>query len=488
VFFADVAGKSTLSRAVSQGRVRRLAREVYTADLSADPARLVLKNRWEILAYLVPDAMIADRSAATDGEVAAGALFVVSNQRSRPVPLPGLVIRPRPGPGPLSSDLSWAAGLHITSAARAVVDNLGPSLSRAGRQARTLSRAELGDWLVRKAQVRPRGWLDQLRVQVLIVADELGVPDRKRLAERLFDEVAGTKPPLGPPGRLLAGRLGGKQFDMARVERFETLSKYLAAIPPDLEVPAALAPSAGDSDGTLPFFEAYFSNFIEGTEFGIEEAEAIVASGTAPVNRPADAHDILGTFRVVSDPVGRSTVPATAEDLLELLSARHGAIMEGRPDKGPGQFKTKANQAGTYVFVEPDLVVGTLSEGFRYAEQVPPGFARSLYALFLVSEVHPFDDGNGRIARCHMCAELSAARMSRLIVPTVLRNEYVQAMRQASRPANFELYVRTLAWAWRWTAAMPWADREATLGRLVATNALMDSTDAEQTGSRLELP
>jgi hypothetical protein len=35
---------------------------------------------------------------------------------------------------------------------------------------------------------------------------------------------------------------------------------------------------------------------------------------------------------------------------------------------------------------------------------------------------------------------------------------------------------------------MPWADREATMGRLVATNALMDSADAEHTGSRLELP
>jgi hypothetical protein len=488
VFFAGAASKSMLSRAVSQGRVKRLAREVYTADLSADPALLVLKNRWGILAHLVPDALIADRSAATDGEVAAGELFVISNQRSRPVELPGLVIRPRPGPGPLGSDLPWAAGLHITSAARTLLDNLAPSFSRAGQQARTLSLAELGDWLVRKAQVRPPRWLGQLRAQVLVVADELGALDRKARAERLLDEVAGTKPPLRGPGRLLATRLGGREFDAARLERFQALAKYLADIPADLDVPVALGPSAGDSDGTLPFFEAYFSNFIEGTEFSIEEAEAIVASGTAPANRAADAHDILGTFRVVSDPVGRAIVPTTGEELLELLSARHGAIMGGRPEKGPGQFKTKANQAGTYVFVEPGLVVGTLSEGFRYAAAVPPGFPRALYALFLVAEAHPFDDGNGRVARGHMCAELSAAGMSRLIIPTVLRNEYVRAMRQASRQANFELYVRTLSWAWRWTAAMPWADREATMGRLVATNALMDSTDAEHTGSRLELP
>jgi hypothetical protein len=477
-----------LSRAVSQGRIRRVARELYTADLSADPALLVLRNRWDILAYFAPDAIVADRSAVTDGEVAAGDLFVVSNQRARPVVLPGLVIRPRPGPGPVSSDLPWPAGLHVTGEARSVIDNLAQSFSRAGQQARTLSVEELGDWLVRKAQVRPDGWLVGLKAQVLAVADELGVPERKARAERLLDEVAGTRPPLRPPGRLMAARLGGKEFDTARVQRFEELAKYLAGIPSDLEVPAPLVPSMGENDGTLPFFEAYFSNFIEGTEFGIEEAEAIVASGTAPANRPADAHDILGTFQVVSDPVGRATVPKTAEDLLQLLLARHGAIMGGRPEKGPGQFKTKPNQAGSYVFVKPELVIGTLAEGFGYTEQVPPGFPRALYALFLVSEVHPFDDGNGRIARCHMCAELSAAGMSRLVVPTVLRNEYVRAMRQVSRQADFKLYVRTLAWAWRWTAAMPWADRETTMGRLVATNALVDSTDAEQTGKRLELP
>jgi hypothetical protein len=488
VFFAGATSKSMLSRAVSQGRVRRLARELYTADLSADPALLVLRNRWVVLARLVPDALIADRSAAADGEVDGGELFVVSGQRSRPLELPGLVIRPRPGPGPLGSDLPWAAGLHITGAARTVADNLAPSFSRAGKRARTLSLAELGDWLVRKAQVRPPGWLGQLKAQVLVVLDELGNPGRKDQAERLLDEVAGTRPPLRAPGRLLAARLGGREFDPARLGRFEALAKYLADIPPGLDVPVALAPPEGDSDGTLPFFEAYFSNFIEGTEFSIEEAEAIVASGTAPANRPADAHDILGTFRAVSDPVGRAVVPTTPEELLELLSARHGAIMGGRPEKGPGQFKAKANQAGTYVFVEPGLVVGTLVEGFRYAAAVPAGFPRALYALFLVTETHPFDDGNGRVARCHMCAELSAAGMSRLIVPTVLRNEYLQAMRQASRRANFELYARTLTWAWRWTAAMPWADREATMGRLVATNALTDSTDAEHIGSRLEMP
>ena len=160
--------------------------------------------------------------------------------------------------------------------------------------------------------------------------------------------------------------------------------------------------------------------------------------------------------------------------------------MGGRPEKRPGQFKEKPNQAGSYMFVAPGLVEGTLVEGFRDLSIYPRASA-AVFALFLISEVHPYDDGNGRVARAAMCAELSAAGQARLVMPIVFRNEYQTALR-LSREGRFDLYVRTLAHAWRWTAAMPWQDRAAVDGYLVATNALVDSTDAERTGVRLELP
>lgn len=108
--------------------------------------------------------------------------------------------------------------------------------------------------------------------------------------------------------------------------------------------------------------------------------------------------------------------------------------------------------------------------------------------LFLVSEVHPYNDGNGRVARAAMCAELTAAGQSRIVVPIVFRNEYQTALRGLSREGRLDLYARTLAHAWRWTAGMPWQDRGAVDGYLAATNALVDSTDAERSGLRLELP
>src|SRR3954454_466464 len=67
VFFADVASAAMLSRATKDARIRRLARGLYSADLRADPAELVARNRWTVLARLVPDTLIADRSAAEGG-------------------------------------------------------------------------------------------------------------------------------------------------------------------------------------------------------------------------------------------------------------------------------------------------------------------------------------------------------------------------------------------------------------------------------------
>ena len=145
-------------------------------------------------------------------------------------------------------------------------------------------------------------------------------------------------------------------------------------------------------------------------------------------------------------------------------------------------------QARSYIFVGPALVEGTLIEAFRRLADLPPGFGRAASELFLVSEVRPYDDGNRRVARAAMCAELTAAGQTRTVVPIVFRNEYLAALRNLSRERRFDLYVCTLAHVWRWTAGMPWQDRAAVDGYLAATNALTDSTDAERCGVRLELP
>ncbi len=44
-----------------------------------------------------------------------------------------------------------------------------------------------------------------------------------------------------------------------------------------------------------------------------------------------------------------------------------------------------------------------------------------------------------------------------------------------------------MAYAWRWTASVPWEDEKNAEGVLLATNAFIDSSEAQINGKRLEI-
>src|SRR3546814_4445572 len=86
--------------------------------------------------------------------------------------------------------------------------------------------------------------------------------------------------------------------------------------------------------------------------------------------------------------------------------------MTQRPGIQPGVLTTKPNQAGNTAFVHPDLVRGTLREGVNVLRSITDPFSRALVVHFLLVDVHPFNDGNGRISRIMMTKELLAAGRS----------------------------------------------------------------------------
>ena len=216
------------------------------------------------------------------------------------------------------------------------------------------------------------------------------------------------------------------------MELFEKLHDALRRFPPE---PVRPWKPAGNAAVNQAFFEAYFSNFIEGTEFAVDEARAIVFDGVIPRNRPADAHDVLGTFELVSDPAEMGRLPQSADAFLELLRHRHRTIMAGRPELAPGDFKQQANQFGSLIFVAPEDVRGTLMEGFRIHQRLAEPLHRAIFMMFLVSEVHPFADGNGRVARVMMNAELAATQQVRVLIPIIYRSNYLSALRSLSAGA-----------------------------------------------------
>lgn len=473
----DAAG-----RALRRGELRRLARGLYTWNLD-EPVEQLLRRRWmDVASLYFPGAVLVDRSAVEARPAEDGSVFLDSGPwpaNPNAVRLPGLALRPRAGPGPIAGDMRFGS-LHRSGEARTALDNVRPSRARAG-VARTLTTAELEEWLERIARNRGEDDLLRIRDEADEIAPVLAAEDEQRRLDELISALLGTGDSrlVTEPARARGRR---RPFDAARVSLFGVLHSALAGLVP------ARRPEPEDPQRVFAFFEAYLSNFIEGTEFEVEEAEAIVFEGVIPDQRPEDAHDILGTFRVVTDPTLRQRIPADADDFAELLRLLNRQILEGRPDKAPGEWKQQPNRAGGTSFVAPDLVLGTLREAWSFYETLPEGLPRALFAMFAVSEVHPFADGNGRVSRALLGAELSAAGQCRIVIPLCFRADYLGALRAMSRQSNPEPLLRMADRAQRWASLVEWSTMDRALAQLERTNALVPPDKAEEQGLLLRDP
>lgn len=478
LIFGDRASRANLSKAAKAGSIVRLAPAIYTGRTLADPARVTREHWREILAHELPGAVLVDRSARRTAPDGQGLLFV-AHPRSRPLTMPGLSILPRRGPTDVAGDVDIGGGLRQSSVARGLLDNLS------GPGPRLLDRGEIERWVTDLLDEGGPDRLNEVRDQARRLAPVLG----RGAAMRRLDGIVAAALSTGSTNTLvtpaLRSRASGVPIDPARLERFEQLAAYLGDQAPDIHVDE---PAVARRRALLPFYEAYFSNVIEGTEFTLDEAADIVLAGHLPLDRPADAHDIAGTYRITSDQAEMTRVPADADQLLALLRGRHRVLMGGRPEERPGEWKTQANRAGATRFVAPDQVVGTLRAGFEAGASVRAPFARAVYVMFLVSEVHPFGDGNGRVARLMMNAELVAAGEVRLVIPTVYRNNYLAALRGATHNGAFDALYAVLAFARRYTAQVDFTSRATAERDLERTNALLDPNLADADGIRLLLP
>ena len=482
-FVSNTAISGAVSRAVRAGELRRLASRLYTKNLEDPPEEVVRRNLWGIVAGYFPGALVADRTAFEAAPALDGSVFLVT-ERGRTVELPGIVLRPRRGAGPADTDMPFVGGLYLSSMARAYLENMRPSRARSGRVARTLTRAEQEKRLDGLIRSSGEAGINRLRDNARALGDALGMTQEFARLDALIGALLGTR------NSRLDSSLGqarglGRPYDPERMELFHRLHQALRNHPPRFR-PSPSRDSGGRS--TLAFFEAYFSNFVEGTEFLVEEAVRIVFEGEIPQHRPADALDVVGTWRIVSDLREMNRTPRDFAGLARILRDRHREIMAGRPEMRPGEFKAAPNRAGQTLFVAPDLVSGTLEQGFSLYRSLESPFARAAYMMFLVSEIHPFADGNGRIARVMMNAELVAGGEERIIVPTVFRDNYLAALRALTRTGRPDPLIGVLDYAQRWTLAVDWTTIPETQRELEACNAFLDSDEAEAEGLRLRMP
>ena len=483
-FVSNARISNEVGRRVAAGRLRKIASRLYTRNLEDEPETIVLRNLWGIVAGYFPGALVADRTAIELKPATDGSVFLVT-RRGGDIELPGVVLRPRRGAPPQKEDRSFKVeNLFLSSIPRICLDNLFPSRSRNGRTPRTLPRSEIEDYIDRLLSVWGTSGIQQLCDFSKNIAKPLGRKEQQVELERIANALTGSrKAKLTGPAAL--ARIQGEPYDSKRVALFETLFAKLRQTP-DPDLPAVKRTRKGND--TLAFFDSYFSNYIEGVCFEVKEAKDIVLQRQIPQHDPWGALDIMGVWSIVSDLSEMRRVPANADQLTDILRKRHAAAFQGRPRISPGQFKTVPNRVGSHIFVGPDAVCGTLKRGFEIGRGLTSAFHRAAFMHFLVAETHPFTDGNGRIARIMMNAELASANEGRIVIPTVYRENYINGLKALSSGNSPETYVRMLQFAHRWTASVPWKDIDSTTEQLKACNAFAKHYEVILHGVQLTLP
>jgi len=454
---------------IKKGLLRKIAPKIYTTNLEDEPDVIIRRNVFYIIGQLYPQAVISHRSAYELKPTADGDIYLTYSY-SKNISLPGLTVHLMEGPKGTEHDMPFIENLYISSLERRTLENLQKGRAR-GNSSKCLPRTSIEEFLERMLQVNGESGLNAFRDKARVVSKELDMKEEFETLNHIIGAILSTKPSGILTSASAQARAQGEPYDSERIRLFGVLFEALHNSP----LPLIDEPNVENAAfRNFAFFESYFSNYIEGTEFEIEDARTIIETGQPLPDRNADSHDVLGTFQLVASRREMRRTPSSSDELIELLQDRHRILMAARPDRNPGMFKMQNNHAGDTHFVDCTLVRGTLRKGYEFYQALEHPFAKALYMMFMISEVHPFNDGNGRISRIMMNSELVAADQSKIIIPTVFREDYLNALRRLTRKGDPSVVIRALSRVRKFSANITGDNFEVTRKYLESCNAFKD--------------
>jgi len=462
------------SKLLQEKRIRKIAPRIYTNNLDENPSDIVRRNILEILGKLYSGAVLSHRSAFEFKPTSSQQIFV-THSYTKKVKLPGVTINFLKGKDPIEGDNEFVPGLFVSSKERAFLENCQIT-KKSGPDSKTLSLPQIEEKLDDILIVHGEKGLNDLRDKARKVSVMLGMKNEFETLNKIIGALLTTKPARVLKSDLAISRAAGLPYDRRRIVSFEKLFNFLynSQFKDRPEKNTTV-----NSFRNFAFFEAYFSNYIEGTVFEVSEAKKIVDTGIPLPARDDDSHDILGTYQLVSNRAEMSKVPDSAEEFIKLLQERHRVLLSSRVGKNPGKFKERNNRAGNTFFVDFKLVRGTLMKGFDYYKLLTDPVARAAYMMFMVSEVHPFDDGNGRIARVMMNAEFVNTTKTRIIIPTVFREDYLLTLKRLTNEDDPEPYINMLSKVHKFSEKLNFENYEDLYKYLEDHNAFFESDEGK---------
>lgn len=470
---SDLTESKQLSKLVKQGAIRKIASKIYTPNFSDTPEVIIKRNLFMILGKLYPKAVISHRSAFEFEPTQDGHIFLTYTY-TKNILFPGITVHLMEGKDGLDEDIPFIEGLYASQRERAYLENMQISRKR-GAESKTLPRKEIVAKLEQFIRVNGEDAINALRDKARHLSVLLEMETEFDKLNHIISALLCTRPSSILTSSLAAVRAFGFPYDPNRIERFNTL--YVSLLTSDFE----LFPDRNISEVSyrnFAFFESYFSNYIEGTRFEIDEAKKIIETNEPMPARNDDSHDLLGTYYIVSNRKEMGLTPESPEELIKILQYRHRVMLASRRSKMSGEFKDKNNFAGDTTFVDFNLVKGTLIKGFDYYNTLSSAFAKAAFMMFMISEIRPFLDGNGRIARVMMNAELSKAGVSKIIIPNVFRDDYLLALRKLTRQGDPEIFIKAMQRVHKFSSMIYGDDFDTMREFLCSANAFSESNEA----------
>ena len=197
-------------------------------------------------------------------------------------------------------------------------------------------------------------------------------------------------------------------LDRVPIERLQRCARSLRDHAED--VGEAIRPQAGDQRlGELERNQLEALMMIPMAEDGSSCRDAMA---TMAVADSEEWEETRGMHAAVLAAVRHGGLVGSASRDEALLRLCHALACASFPVMLPGQFKLARNKSGDPRFpkARPDRVAESMSHLFEHLlPAVPAGMARAALLFMGVSDIHPFADGNGRVALALLNRELGRA-------------------------------------------------------------------------------
>ena len=161
-----------------------------------------------------------------------------------------------------------------------------------GPESKAVTSPEIEDRLEQVVRIKGEARLNELRDKAREIAAKLNLKTEFEKLNKLISALLNTKPSKILSSPLALARAFGNPYDPGRLPLLEKLfielkQKEFKAMPEKN--------TTTKSFKNFAFFVAYFSNYIEGTQFELEDATNIIETAALMLNRNEDSNDELET-------------------------------------------------------------------------------------------------------------------------------------------------------------------------------------------------